>query len=108
MTRQGAEMRQQLDLLTYPAQPGYKAPGPSREAAEAIRPTAATLRELCLRMLRRYGDLTADEAAAFCNQSVLGIRPRFSELKEMGLIEKTGERRKNASGMSATVWRVKA
>lgn len=98
----------QLDLLTYPNSPGFKVPGTSQEAAEAVKPTAATLRELCLRMLRRYGDLTADETAELCNQSVLSIRPRFSELLAKGLIEDDGTRRPNASGRDATVWRVKA
>jgi len=101
-------MRQQLDLLTYPTSPGFKAAGTSQEAAEAMKPTAATLRTICLTMIRRYFNLTADECAGLMNASILAVRPRITELKEMGLIEKTGERRKNASGMSATVWRVKA
>ncbi len=94
------------DLFTYPNQPGFKSPGTSQQAAEEMRPTAATLRELCLKMLRRYGDLTADEAAAFCNQSVLSIRPRFSELVALGKIRDSGIRRPNASGKRAIVWEV--
>ena len=33
-------------------------------------------------------------------------RPRVAELKAMGKITATGERRRNESGMSASVWRV--
>lgn len=101
-------MSHQLDLLTYPAQPGHKSPGPSQEAAVAMKPSAATLRQNCLDMLCCVNDATADDVASFLRQSVLSIRPRFSELLAMGLIEDTGIRRKNASGRNATVWRVKA
>jgi predicted ArsR family transcriptional regulator len=49
--------------------------------------------------------LTADEIAAKLAESVLAIRPRVSELFHAGLIEKTGARRRNASGLSAHVWK---
>lgn len=102
-------MPAQLDMdfsrPRYPAKPGAKVSGTSSEAAASMRPSAATLRDLCLKMIRRYGDLTADEAAAFCNQSILSIRPRFSELHAMKLIEDSGTRRPNASGRNAVVWK---
>lgn len=40
------------------------------------------------------------------NMSVLSVRPRVSELKRTGKIKQTGARRKNESGMTATVWRI--
>jgi predicted ArsR family transcriptional regulator len=49
--------------------------------------------------------LTADEIAAKLDESVLAVRPRVSELFHAGLIEKTGERRHNASGLPAHVWK---
>jgi len=49
--------------------------------------------------------LTADEIAAALDESVLAVRPRVSELFHAGLIEKTGERRRNQSGLSAHVWK---
>jgi len=48
---------------------------------------------------------TADEIANDLNLSVLSVRPRVSELKRTGKIKQTGARRKNESGMTATVWR---
>jgi predicted ArsR family transcriptional regulator len=48
---------------------------------------------------------TADEIAAKLGESVLAVRPRVSELFHAGLIEKTGERRANASGLQAHVWK---
>lgn len=98
----------QLDLLTYPSVPGFKSPGTSQEAAEAIRPQASSLRAMCRWLLQNHGPQTADEVATYLGESVLSIRPRIAELHALKLIEKTGERRKNASGMSATVWRVRA
>lgn len=94
----------QPDLFAYPRAPGFKAPGPSQEAAEAIKPTAATLRAHALAVIER-GPATADEVAAAMRASILSIRPRLSELRATGAIVDTGERRENASGKRATVWR---
>ena len=98
----------QLDLLSYPASPGFKREGTSQQAAEAIKPSAATLREACLlRLALSYGHgLTTDECADAMGESCLSVRPRFSELRAMNLIEDTGSRRKNASGRNAVVWRL--
>lgn len=52
--------------------------------------------------------MTADECARHLSESVLSIRPRFSELLRANRIEDTGERRKNASGRNATVWKIRA
>ncbi len=93
----------QLDLLTYPHVPGSKTGGTSQEAAEAMKPTAATLRAACLGQLRLSAS-TADQVAGALKESVLSIRPRISELKQLQLIRDSGVRRKNASGKSAVVW----
>ena len=44
-------------------------------------------------------------AAKLLQRSPLSVRPRLSELKAMAKIVATGERRRNESGMTATVWR---
>jgi predicted ArsR family transcriptional regulator len=91
----------------YPASPGFKTTGPSELAADTIAPTAAKLRAIVLAEFQRTGaGLTADEIAKDLNLSVLSVRPRVSELHRNGQIEQTGARRKNASGMTATVWRI--
>ena len=92
---------------SYPALPGFKTTGPSQVAAHTIAPTAAKLRAMVLAAFQRSGaGLTADEIAKDLNLSVLSVRPRVSELRRNGQIEQTGGRRKNTSGMTATVWRV--
>lgn len=95
-----------MSELIYPQHPGAKVAGTSQAAAEAMAEHAPTLRERCLELLHGHTDLTTDEAADLLNVSVLAVRPRFSELRRMGKIVQTGERRTNASGLTANVWRV--
>ncbi len=100
-------MTDQRDLF-YPASPGYRDTDTSKAAAEAMKPTAATLRARCLRILSYYqAGLTADAAAEILGISILAARPRFTELKLLGKIYDTGTRRRNASGKSAIVWKAK-
>lgn len=88
----------------YPEIPGHKRPGTSEGAARAMKPRAPTLRDKVLALLKSDA-LTADEAAARLNVTVLACRPRFSELVKMGLIYDTGLTSKNASGVRAVIWR---
>lgn len=103
--RQSAPMTH--DLFSYPHVPGSKTGGTSRESAEAMKPTAATLRGECLNYVKRWASVgsTADECAEYLNQTVLSIRPRFSELRALNLIVDSGVRRANVSGHRAIVWR---
>lgn len=98
-----------LDDRPYPQTPGWKAPGTSQEAATSTRGRKAALQARVIEAFTAAGKagLTADQAASKIGESVLAVRPRVSELSEMGLIEKTGSRRPNASGLNATVWRLK-
>ncbi len=91
----------------YPDAPGFKASGPSEVAADKIAGRAAQMRVTVLTTFRNCypQGRTADEIAAALNLSVLSIRPRVSELHRAGSLADTGQRRKNTSGMTATVWR---
>jgi hypothetical protein len=91
--------------MSYPNSPGFKAPGPSQQAARAMSGTAKTLRARVLECFRNSpAGLTADEAAAQLGETVLAIRPRVTELHRLGEIRATAMRRPNSSGMMATVW----
>jgi predicted ArsR family transcriptional regulator len=92
------------DSEPYPGTPGYKEGTTSRAAAEAMEPSAESLRGMVLEALT-WKWMTADEVAEQIGQTVLAIRPRCSELRVMGLIEPSGERRQNISGREAHVWR---
>lgn len=90
--------------MHYPHAPGHKSSGTSAESARRMSETAPTLRQDVLDLLATES-LTADEAAAKLGKSILSIRPRLSELRTAGQIADSGERRKNASGHRAVVWR---
>lgn len=94
-------------MNAYPTTPGYKTIGPSKEAAKSMIPRSKLLRDRCLDALR-ISSMTADECANILNVSILSVRPRFSELCQMDLIEATTLRGKNASGRRATVWKIKS
>ena len=89
----------------YPDEPGFKAEGPSQQAAQAVAGTAKTLRAAVVQtLIEARHDMTADEIADAMGRSILSIRPRVSELHRLGAIQPTGMRRRNASGLSATAW----
>lgn len=90
-------------LDRYPHTPGKRRAQTSRDAGNAMKAKAPTLRDRCEALLKERS-LTPDEAAAALNQTVLAIRPRFSELHRLGLIGLTGETRKNISGHKAQVY----
>ena len=96
-----------LDLFDdYPATPGHKGGETSRQAAQKMAARAPLLRTRIISALNKSTGLTADECAAQIGENILSVRPRFSELSRDGIIEKTGQRRANESGMNAAVWRV--
>ena len=89
----------------YPEKPGWKEPTTSRAAADIIESNAETVRGEALRKLKQHpAGLTADEVAAHIKRSILTVRPRITELKLMGLVERSGECRLNRSGIRAAVW----
>lgn len=92
---------------TYPHTPGHQNTDTSKEAAESIEPCAVSLRPACLSALG-LRQMTADEVASSLRKSILSIRPRITELRRLGKIEDTGERRLNESGKRAIAWRKKA
>ena len=93
--------------LYHDGLPGWKEPTTSRDAAHAMRGRSATLRDKILELLKHHAGLTPDEASELLGETVLAIRPRFTELSKMDLIETTGEKRANVSGMKAKIYRVK-
>lgn len=91
----------------YPNQPGFKEHTTSRDAALKMkRRQVDKLRDRVLLALKSAGahGMTPDECAAEMGLTVLSTRPRFTELKMLDKIERSGARRKNASGRSANVW----
>lgn len=94
-----------MNTLTYPIHPGAKVSGASQDAADNIAEHAMTLRDRVDGLFDEGQERTADECAELLGQDILSVRPRLSELRRLGRIEETDERRTNKSGMTATVWR---
>ena len=92
----------------YPATPGHRWVGTSMEAADTIAPKVGRLQRMTLAAIRDAGwnGLTADEAAERLNADRYSIQPRTSELKLLGLIVDSKQRRKNRTGKRAIVWTV--
>lgn len=95
--------------LAYPASPGFKEPTTSKDAARAVSASAPLIREKVFAAIREAGlhGLTPDETAAKIGESILAVRPRFSELAKAQRIVETGERRRNESGLRAKAWRAR-
>lgn len=93
-----------LNFETYPEAPGWKGTDTSREAGQTV--DAETLRELVLAQVAKC-DGTADEIATALGVDRLAIRPRCSELKRLGQIRDSRQRRSNVSGKRAIVWTAK-
>lgn len=75
-----------------------------REAAEKVAPRAKAMRVRVLAMIYRLQSATCDEIAAAMDMKVTQIRPRVTQLAQLGFIEDSGERRKNADGNTTIVW----
>ena len=92
----------------YPNGPGWKSGNTSRDAAIAVSATSPLLRERVFALIRAAGPagLTPDECAEQLGESVLGVRPRFSELAKKSRIMPTGEKRRNQSGLRAKCWKM--
>lgn len=90
----------------YPQSPGYRAQPTSAEAARAVAPFAANVRDQIMAAFRAAGanGLTADEAGAKVGVDPFTARPRVTELLRMGLICKSSDRRPSSNGRSSIVW----
>tara|TARA_R110000824_G_scaffold34752_3_gene109902 strand:+ start:378 stop:692 length:315 start_codon:yes stop_codon:yes gene_type:complete len=98
-----------FEFHPYPFKAGAKTQtGPSQQAAQELnkRGRPESLRDKVIASLELYGALTPDECADRLGESLLSIRPRFSELSRMGRILKTGNTRPSSQGKSQAVWRV--
>lgn len=90
--------------ISYPETAGYKTPGTSAEAANAIESSgqASRLRTAVLAYFANHV-ATADECAEWLGESPFSVRPRASELFTQGKLIRTGERRKSVNGRSQSV-----
>ena len=93
----------------YPEGPGFKEHTTSKEAARRIAPTITKIKAEVIETLKVQGPsgLTPDQIAMRIDRSILAVRPRLTELHHAGLVERTGDVRRNSSGLFARVYRAK-
>lgn len=86
--------------LRYPEAPAEGKTETSKAAADIIRKAHTSLQMDVLRYIaRRLDGATWKECAASMGENDRNIQPRFSELKELGLIVGTGLRRERCEVM---------
>lgn len=102
---------QQDDLFSrateYPHAPAYRNTDTSKAAAEAIKPTAATIRGMVLQAIKARGDhgTTSKELSELLRIPYEAAQPRTSELRAQELIKDSGQRRASrAEDKLAIVW----
>lgn len=90
----------------YPDAAGHRGVETSVAAADAIAPHLGRLQQLTLATIAeaaRQG-CTANELAERTRLPREAVQPRTSELRRMGKIVDSGQRRPNPNGKSAIVW----
>ena len=95
---------------SYPGHPGAPRIDTSITAADWIAPKVGRLQQMVFDALRSAGAYgrTTNELAALLNIDRGSIQPRTSELKRLGRIMDSGQRRANANGKRAIVWVVRS
>ena len=93
--------------MTYPHTPGFKGKiETGREGSRTFAPKLGLRQREALDGLEEIGPATADDVAALTGRHWYVVRPRFSELREKGLIVDTGQRRETEFGGKTWVARV--
>ena len=92
--------------MSYPDQPGHRHADTSADAAKAIARSSSRLQRTALFALQEVGSrgLTSQELADRTGIDFASIQPRTSELRRLGLIRDSGQRRANRNGKRAIVW----
>lgn len=81
-------------------------PETERTAARKVAPRVVGRRLEALGVLARLGTASGSDIARTAGLSILSIRPRLTELQEMGLIEDTRDRKENSWGNPEIVWTI--
>ncbi|WP_203309631.1 hypothetical protein [Sphingomonas beigongshangi] len=92
--------------MSYPTQDNHRGVDTSIEAAAMAALSSSDLRQVVLKTLCAHPEnLTVDQVCAITGRPRYSLQPRFTELRKLGMIRATEERRRKASGANAIVWR---
>ena len=99
-------------MSKYPQVPGHNKVDISIEAAESMEKSSATLRTRVLNILRGADfpfvyPMTSEQISDISGISHDNVWKRISELRAMGKVEDSGERRRNRSGRKAIAWQIR-
>ncbi len=90
----------------YSTENNHRGVDTSCEAAKMVAPMSGRLRAIVHGVLFEHPKgLTVDETCRVAGFPRYSLQPRFTELRKLGSIRDTGERRVNRSGARAIVWR---
>jgi hypothetical protein len=95
------------DLPEYPQGAGFQRNSEaSKEGARHINARRPTLLAMYHELVLAAGPdgITGDEIAEMTEGEAYLVRPRLTDLKELGKIVSKGERREGAHGVSVTIW----
>ena len=93
-------------MSLYPNAPGHRNVETSMDAADTLVAKLGRLQQRVRTAIRNAGrsGLTAEELAAALQESIRAVQPRTSELRRLGLIRDSGDRRLNSTRRRAIVW----
>lgn len=93
-------------LDNYPVAPALGRTDTSAEAATSIAMATGRIQRMVYHAIGEVGSrgLTAEELAARLRMERTTVQPRTSELRLLGLIRDSGQRRPNKNGKKAIVW----
>lgn len=96
-------------MTNYPNAAGHRNVDTSIAASEALNPQLGRLQGVALAAIREAGarGMTTEELAKHLHLDRSSIQPRTSELKRLGRIKDSGNRRLNETGKQAIVWVVR-
>jgi biotin operon repressor len=95
------------DRSDYPRdRAGHRGLGGSVEAADVITPARPALWHLIMKQVEAAGEngVTGDEIAAALGWDKYRVRPRTAELRKLGWIIDSRQRRRSQSGILSIVW----
>lgn len=96
----------QQELFDEHARARRSDPVTSKAAAASVE--VARMEGKVLEVLRQYpAGLTTEQITGYTGEPLVSISPRLRPLTEKGLVEDSGERRRNMSGRRAIIWKVR-
>lgn len=83
---------------------GYQNNEASQDAANFNKRGKITIRQKVSNLFDEHGQLTVEEVSSLLNLAEISVKPRVTELKNVGYIRNSGLRKMGKWGTTITVW----